>query len=98
MFSKNARELFEIMDKNCSAQGVFENEALVEALEKLKAAVNTNMMNVAFHEVADEKEKNDNEEEEEPISLRQRAQPLIRLMERTWKAGGFILWEAPQAF
>ena len=34
MFAKNARELFEIMNKNCFAQGVFENDALLTALEK----------------------------------------------------------------
>ena len=99
MFSENARELFEIMHKNCLAQGVFENDALLAALEKLKAATNTGAANAVSHEASDETEKDEEEDEEgEPVSLRQRAQPLIRLMERTWKAGGFILWEAPQAF
>ena len=99
MFAKNARELFEIMNKSCFAQGVFENDALLTALEKLKVAANTGVASAVSHETSDETDKDEEEAgEDEPVSLRQRAQPLIRLMERTWKAGGFILWEAPQAF
>ncbi len=37
-------------------------------------------------------------EPEENISLGQRAQPLINMMEWTLKEEGFILWEAPQDF
>ena len=34
----------------------------------------------------------------EDVTLVQRAQPLIHLMEWTLKEGGFILWEAPGDF
>ncbi|MDR1709608.1 MAG: DUF1840 domain-containing protein, partial [Candidatus Accumulibacter sp.] len=33
-----------------------------------------------------------------PVTLAQRAQPLLRLMEQTLKEGGYILWEAPERF
>ncbi len=37
-------------------------------------------------------------EPEEIVTLGQRAQPLINMMQWTLKEGGFILWEAPQDF
>lgn len=52
-------------------------------------------------EGADQEEKDDTEggrQSAEPVSLVQRAQPLIRLMEWTQKEGGYILWEAAADF
>ena len=43
-------------------------------------------------------EKETEMEPEENVSLGQRAQPLINMMQWTLKEEGFILWEAPQDF
>ena len=47
---------------------------------------------------ADPDEMNEKAASTDAVSLVQRAQPLIRLMEWTQKEGGFILWEAPDDF
>ncbi|GHU04715.1 hypothetical protein FACS1894158_05600 [Betaproteobacteria bacterium] len=103
MFAEHARVLFGWIGKECSAHGVFTKEQLSGAIaclrrgaeeEKLAIAQQTKEKEVG-EEDADEDKKN---RSSEPVTLGQRAQPLIQLMERTQKEGGFILWEAPENF
>ena len=78
--------------------GVEEERAEAKRLAEEKRA------NAEKDKHRDEKDDGDGDakekeiEPEENISLGQRAQPLINMMEWTLKEEGFILWEAPQDF
>ena len=107
MFAKHARRLFEIIGKACSARGVFTTEQLAPAIASLRAAVDEEKLAAKRHadeaqEVEDEPLEKDEagaeHQADASISLGQRAQPLIRLMEWTAKEEGFILWQADQDF
>ncbi len=107
MLTEHARPLFEIMHKECTARGVFTCEQLPEAVERLQQVIDEEklMGNLAAKEARavphkkDEDARNNDEERPTPsIRFGQRATPLLRLMERTHKDGGFILWEAPEDF
>ena len=103
MFAEHAHDLLEAIGKECTARGVFTKEQLPDAITALKRAVGEEKQ-------ADQRDSknqqakaksNDENEEKEPgdiVALGQRAVPLIRLLERTLKEGGFILWEAPTNF
>ena len=107
MFAEHARQLFEIIGKECTARGVFIKEQLPEAIARLHQAVEEEKkaLHEAEHkarlegfdlddEVTDEEHKSGRT----GIHLGQRATPLIHLMEWTQKEDGFILWEADQDF
>jgi len=104
LFAKDARRLFEISGKACTARGVFTLEQLSGAMAKLRQAVAAEKDGARDTAVppagmAREKAEDDGSGEPEPaISLAQRAHPLIRLMEMTQNDGGFILWEAAGDF
>jgi hypothetical protein len=103
MLGEHAHILFGWIGKECVARGVFTEEQLPEAIARLRCGVDED--NRATERKAREKARKENGEEEteskeegEAVTLGQRAQPLIRLMERTLKEGGFILWEAAGDF
>jgi hypothetical protein len=110
MFAKDARQLFEIIGKECTARGVFVTEQLPPAISSLQRAVDEEKLAARLQ--ADESrssdahgkhphEEGDEDVEEKPearIGLAQRARPLITLMQWTVKDRGFILWEADQDF
>lgn len=101
MFAKHARRLFEIIGKECTARGVFTQEQLPQAIASLHYAVDEEKL--AAKRLAEDKahnrdEENADDKNTEQISLGQRAQPLIHLMEWTLKEKGFILWEAQRDF
>jgi hypothetical protein len=110
MFAEHARVLFGWIGKECGAHGVFTREQLTEAIACLRRGVEEEKQAIARQ--AQEKprgekreesgEENANEDKEgrssDLVTPGQRAQPLIQLMERTQKEGGFILWEAPGDF
>ena len=107
MFAEHARQLFEIIGKECTARGVFVKEQLPEAITRLHRAVEEEkkILHEAEHkarlegideeaELADEEHKSGRV----GVHLGQRATPLIHLMEWTQKENGFILWEADKDF
>ncbi|MDR3088164.1 MAG: DUF1840 domain-containing protein [Azoarcus sp.] len=103
MFAEHAHLLFGWIGKECAARGVFTREQLPEAIAGLYRGVEEEKR--AIDPQAREKQKGEEEPDEdrespppEPTTLRQRAQPLIQLMERTLKEDGFVLWEAPGNF
>ena len=113
MFAEHAHRLFEIIDKECTARGVFSKEQLPEAIGKLKQAVAEEKQALLEAEHAERaaraegikepeedasKTDKDAAPESDEISLCQRAHPMIHLMELTLKEDGFILWEADQDF
>ena len=109
MFAEHARQLFEIIGKECTARGVFVKEQLPEAITRLHYAVEEERK--ALRE-AEQKARLDGVDEGEDeadderksgrngvhVHLGQRATPLIHLMEWTQKEDGFILWEADRDF
>lgn len=110
MLAEHARVLFGWIGKECTARGVFTARQLPEAIVRLRRGVQAEK-EAAKRRAEEEKEKKDKpsgeEESEEPpsgepaeeaVSLAQRAQPLIHLMEWTLKEEGFIIWEAPGEF
>ncbi len=102
LFAPQARRLFEIIGKECTARGVFTLAQLPEAMSRLRQAVADEKD--AAKRVSEappanpEREKPEDDDPDPTISLAQRAHPLIRLMERTENDGGFILWETDRDF
>lgn len=107
MFSEPARRLFDVIGKECTARGVFTNDQLPEAIDRLKAAISEEKRVLHDAEQKKREEALDLDEDEQTnsndssganVHLGQRATPLVRLMEWTLKEKGFILWEAEHDF
>jgi len=108
MFAHHARELFEIIGKECTQRGVFLKEQLPEAIALLHGAVDQEKLteklarmtkaDKAKSEEELELDGEDKELEENKIALGRRAHPLIHFMELTEKQSGFILWETEGDF
>jgi hypothetical protein len=88
MHADTARGLLEIVGKACTARGVLPLEQLPTALQRLRHALAE----------ASGARQADDESNEPPIGLMQRAHPFIEMLERTLRGEGFVLWEAPQDF
>lgn len=99
MFAPVARQLLEIIGKDCSARGVITCEQLPDAIQKLRLATDGNTSGQAAAAQSPDGESADDEAAEGAhIGLGQRAYPLIELLEWTRKEDGFILWEAAKDF
>lgn len=98
MFAEVARRLLRAAGKECSARGVILAEQVPEIVARLRAAV----------EAAREREANPDAEDEDEdedaaanpvVTLGQRAQPFIELLELTAREPkGFVIWEAARDF
>jgi predicted nucleic acid-binding Zn-ribbon protein len=72
-----------------------------EAAKRLAEEKRANAEKNRNTEEEDDENGDDDEKQKEPeetVSLGQRAQPLINMMQWTLKEDGFILWEASQDF
>ena len=102
MFAAHARRLFDAIGKEGTARGVFTTEQLPAAIAALKQAIDADRAATrqaqAETENAEDDEADDEAREDDPVSLAQRAAPLLRLMEWTLKEKGFILWQASADF
>ncbi|EXI77436.1 MAG: hypothetical protein AW10_03790 [Candidatus Accumulibacter appositus] len=109
MFSPAARQLLEILHKDCSARGVITTEQLPEAIDRLRTAVAAGShgagdtppqqaTTAASNDDSNDDSNHDQADDSPPIGLAQRAFPLIELLEWTRKEDGFILWEAAKDF
>lgn len=97
MFSPVARQLLELLGKDCDARGVFTTEQLPDAIRRLRQASATpDSQKAATPPV--EREADDGDSGDPPVGLGQRAFPLIELLERTLADEGYVLWEAPGDF
>jgi hypothetical protein len=102
MLGGHAHALFGWIGKETVARGVFTREQLPQAICRLRLGAEEEKR--ALREAGTEPGRGQEEKENgeirphEPVTLGRRAQPLIRLMERTLKEGGFILWEASGDF
>lgn len=96
MFASTAGDLLRAIGKETTARGVFVPAEMAVAAERLRAAV------AAAEAPPDEAVEEDEETPRKPppVSLRQRAWPLIDMLERTARAGpeAHVVWEAAEAF
>ncbi len=97
MFASTAGDLLRVIGKETSARGVFTQAEMQAAAERLRAAV------AASEKPAEDDQETDDEEAGKkplPVTLRQRAWPLIDMLERTGRSSreAHIVWEAAQAF
>ena len=110
MFAEHAHALWAWMGKEGSARGVFTTDQLPQAIVRLRAGMDEDKL-AAKRRAGEERTAARSEECREgdeankkddpsgkPVSLAQRAQPLLSLMEWTWKEEGFITWEASGDF
>ena len=94
MFADVARRLLLVAGKECTARGVILAEQVPEIVARLRAAV----------EAARERETNPDADTEDEaanpvVTLGQRAQPFIELLELTAREPkGFVIWEAARDF
>ena len=111
MFAEHAHALFEWMGKESTARGVFTREQLPETIARLHQGVEEEKLarhlaeekraesvHGQHEESVEEVEEVEEAHPEEHVTLGQRAQPLIHLMEWTLNEGGFIIWEAAEDF
>jgi hypothetical protein len=85
MFGDIAVALLKAMGHSGTVPGALLAKDIPPALERLKAAVAA--------APADEKGRDKQDREEPKVSLKQRAYPLIDLLERAAQAGADVLWD-----
>lgn len=94
MFGDNARQLLSLMGKSFEPKGIITPEQLPAAIEALKRAATES------REAERGRPEPDDENEDRPpamlspVSLAQRAAPLIEQLERSLKAGQPVIWES----
>jgi len=99
MFAPIARQLLDLIGKECTARGVITTEQLPEAIERLRlASAGARGTPSPATEDAMASEDSNNDAESAPVGLGQRAYPLIEILEWTRKEDGFVLWEAASDF
>ncbi|SBT08185.1 conserved hypothetical protein [Candidatus Accumulibacter aalborgensis] len=99
MFAPVARQLLDIVGKECTARGVITTEQLPEAIERLRlAAAAASSTPSPATEDATASEDSASEAESARVGLGQRAYPLIEILEWTRTEDGFVLWEAASDF
>lgn len=93
MFGDNARQLLALMGKPFEPQGIITPEQLPAALDALKRAADESR-------AAQRAQPEDDDAEERPpamvmpVSLAQRAVPLIEQLERSLRAGEPVTWDS----
>ena len=87
MFGEVAVTLLKMMGHSGTVPGAILAQDIPPALEKLKAAV------AAAPEPPIDQTAADPEDREPPVSLRQRAFPLVELLERASQSGSDVLWD-----
>lgn len=97
MFAETAKTLLQAIGKETTARGTFTPEEMQPAADALRRAVAESEAG----RVAEEEEDELGKKPKEPVVvLRQRAWPLIDMLERTGRAGpkAHIVWEAQADF
>ncbi len=94
MFAPVARQLLDLIGKKSAARGVITTEQLPEALRRLRSAAKGAPSAETTNDARDHKE----DDREPPVSLGQRAYPLIEILEWTLREDGYVLWEANSDF
>lgn len=98
MFAPVARQLLELVGKECNARGVITTEQLPDAIERLRAAAADARSSATNNSEAVPTDDDDDAAAGARVGLGQRAYPLIELLEWTRKEEGYVLWEAAGDF
>jgi hypothetical protein len=85
MFGDVANTLLRLMGQSGAVPGAILAPDIPAAVERLQQAVSGQIERTA--------NRNKDEDAEPPVNLRQRAFPLIELLERAAKAGTDVIWE-----
>lgn len=93
MFSEIAHRLFEIIGKQGTARGVFTEEQLPDAIERLRHAIAAES-----REASPGKQAAEDSGTAPDIGLAQRAHSFIEMMERTSEEDGYVMWLAENDF
>lgn len=95
MFAETARTLLQLMGKETTARGTFTQAEMAGAAEALREAVRQ-----AEEPPEEEDEEGSGKKKPPVVGLRQRAWPLIDMLERTGRSGdeANIVWEAAADF
>jgi hypothetical protein len=93
MLEPHAKELFAVMGITFSDRGVLEDAALTEALARLHAAIIQEKLSLARRPALSEDEEAAQPKAiAAPVSLSQRAYPLLRMMELAHQAAEEVHW------
>jgi hypothetical protein len=95
MFAETARRIFEIVGRSESARGVITAEQVPDTLQRLVAAVEQEKADIkAAAAAADQKDRRGGDEPvaAAPISLGQRAFPLIEMLRAAQKKKVDVTW------
>ncbi|EXI74897.1 MAG TPA: DUF1840 domain-containing protein [Candidatus Accumulibacter phosphatis] len=99
MFAPVARQLLEVVGKDCSARGVITTEQLPEAITRLRRAAAEQPGAPAAADGNPDHPRTKSDDDEAPtVGLGQRAYPLIEILQWTQQEEGFVLWEAEKDF
>jgi hypothetical protein len=84
MFGDAAKQLLKMMGQSGQPKGAIRAEDVAGALHQLQASLNQ----LEEPPVADE-----NEDDNDQVSLKTRAIPLIDLLQTNVEKGGYVMWE-----
>lgn len=87
MFGSTALTLLKLMGHSGTIPGAFSEEEVPAALIRLRTAIEGPVA------AAPTEQRDDKEEEEPLISLKNRALPLIELLEAAAKAKTYVMWK-----
>ena len=94
MFAESARRIFEIIGRQESPRGVITAEQVPEALQKLVAAVEEEkaQLKTAGEEAELQDKEGDGTVQPRPITLGQRAFPLVEMLREAQKKKVDVTW------
>lgn len=95
MFEKDARAMLKLMGRNDSVPGAMYPADVDDALARLRAAVKADTSDPEA--VTSDPPPSQGDEEEHHVSTRNRAFPLIQLLESAAKDGKHVMWEGDQS-
>lgn len=91
MFGDVAAKLLELMGHSGAVPGSIPADSVGAALARLKAGIARVEEDTAPEDAGPRAD--DAQDEERPVTLKQRAWPLIELLEAADKANEYVLWE-----
>ena len=92
MFGDIARRMIELMGKDVTDKGIVTVEQLPDALARLRAAVAADKASRAGRNEDEDDERGNGRNAAPPVSLTQRATPLIELLEWSLKKQKPVVW------
>lgn len=92
MFGDIAKQLLEMMGHSGTVPGAVSAADVADARRRLESAV-AKLESASAKAEADDEDDDDDDDETPPVTLRQRAYPLIDLMKRAEQEDCDVLWD-----